>query len=102
LLMFSPHLLLRVWDVEAPNLLLAEEPGVRFANFLPSGTRLITVAGDGAMVERDLAGGSIFTWGTALDNRTGFLPTLDATGNRLLFRGNRTGDKGFGLALATR
>ena len=102
LLMFSPFLLLRVWDVEAPNLLLAEEPGVRFANFLPSGTRLITVASDGAIVEKDLAGGSIFTWGTALDNRSGFLPALDVTGSRLLFRGSRPGDKGHGLALATR
>jgi WD40 repeat protein len=102
LLLFSPLLLLRVWDVERNSLLVAEEPGVRFANFLPSGTRLITVAVDGAVVERDVAGGSIFTWGMALNHRTGFFPALDDIGNRLLFRGSRPGDQGSGLALATR
>jgi WD40 repeat protein len=103
LVMYSSFLLSRVWDVEKNSLLLAEEPGVRSANFSPTGTSLITVAvADGAIVERDLAGGPTFKWGTARANGSRFFPTFDAAGDRLLFSGSRPGDPGSGLALATR
>jgi hypothetical protein len=104
LLSFSPFLLLRVWDVDKNSLLVAEEPGVQSASFLPNGTSMITVAvADGAIVERDLlAGGPTFTWGTVRNNGRRFLPAFDVAGNRLLFAGNRPGDPGYGLALATR